>query len=139
MTTAYVYDPRHMAHTHSEAPEAPIRVERVLAYLQRQGELDGLLSIPVEVSPWEYVAAVHTGQHLDAVRRWAVTGRSRASLDTFLTPVSPDAALVSASAAVTAVRVEVDDHHPPQPIRFERVSGGNGDVVEDAVAHCPCR
>jgi acetoin utilization deacetylase AcuC-like enzyme len=108
MTTAYVYDPRHMAHTHSKAPEAPIRVERVLTYLQQQGELDGLLSIPVEVCPWEYAAAVHTGQHLDAVRRWAATGRSRASLDTYLTPNSPDAALISASSAITAVRVVLD-------------------------------
>ncbi len=102
MTTAYAYDPRHRAHTHPRAPESAARLEALIAGLEDSGELNGCLRLPVEPIPWEWVAAAHTGAYVESVRRMAAEGKSRISLDTYLTPAAGDVALLGASSAVVA-------------------------------------
>jgi len=108
MTTGYLYDPRHRAHTHPRAPESAARLDRLLAYLQEHGELEALLPLPVEPIPWDWVAAAHTGQHVQAVQRLAREGKSRLSFDTYLTPAAPEVALLGASSAVCATRAVLE-------------------------------
>ena len=60
MTTSYVYDPRHQAHTHPRAPESAARLEGLIDYLRDEGELKACASLKVEPIPWSWVAAAHT-------------------------------------------------------------------------------
>ncbi len=108
MTTGYVYDVRHRAHTHPRAPESAARLDFLIGYLEEQGELEPLTKLEVELIPWEWVAAAHTQSHVDAVRRMAREGKSRISFDTYLTPAAADVALLGASSAVRATRAVLD-------------------------------
>ncbi len=104
MTTGYVYDPRHRAHTHHRAPESAARLESLVDHLREEGELELCMPLEVEPIPWEWVAAAHTQTHVDAVRRAAREGRSRISFDTYMTPAGAEAARLSAASAVSAMR-----------------------------------
>jgi len=108
MTTGYVYDARHRAHTHPRAPESAARLESLISHLEEQGELEPLTKLEVELIPWEWVAAAHTYSHVDAVRRMAREGKRRISFDTYLTPAGADVALLGASSAVCATRSVLD-------------------------------
>ncbi len=104
MTTGYVFETGHRAHTHPQAPESAARLDRLMAYLDAQGELAALSRIAVEPIPWEWIAAAHTTHHVETVRRLAQTGRSRASVDTYLTPEAPEVARLAASCAIAATQ-----------------------------------
>jgi len=108
MTTGYVYDPRHQAHTHARAPESAARLEALIASLAEEGELAACLRLGVEPIPWEWVAAAHTMSYVESVRRMAGEGRSRISFDTYLTPAAADAAHLGASSAVCATRAVME-------------------------------
>jgi acetoin utilization deacetylase AcuC-like enzyme len=98
----YVYEAQHRVHSHPSAPECAERLERLVAYLEECGELQQLMKIESEPIPWDWIAAVHTYQYVETVRRLARTGKSRISADTYLTLASAEAARPAASGAVTA-------------------------------------
>jgi acetoin utilization deacetylase AcuC-like enzyme len=106
--TGYVYDPRHRAHDHALAPEAAARLDHLVGSLVHEVELDELWEIEVGLIPWSCIAAVHTGRYLATLDRLAREGGRRISLDTYLTAGTVGAALVGASAAVSAVRAVLD-------------------------------
>ena len=108
MTTGYVYDPRHRAHTHHRAPESAARLESLVDHLREEGELEPCLPLEVEPIPWEWVAAAHTQTHVDAIRRAAREGKGRISFDTYMTPAGAEAARLSASSAVCATKAVLE-------------------------------
>ncbi len=109
VATGYVYDPAHRVHTHPRAPESAERLERLINYLKEQGELQPLTEIEVELIPWDWVAAAHTYHHVERVKRLAQEGKSRISVDTYLTPAAPEVALLAASCAVAGTRAVVNN------------------------------
>lgn len=108
MTTAYLYDSSHQAHTHPRAPESAARLNSLIDFLESNGELAQMEKIPVDPIPWEWVEAVHTRSHVEAVRRLAKEGKQRISFDTYLTPAAPQAALLGASGAVCGTRAVLE-------------------------------
>jgi len=108
MTTGYVYDTGHRAHTHPQAPESAERLDRLMAYLEEQGELATLARVEASPIPWEWIGAAHTSYHVEMVRRLAKTGQSRISVDTYLTPEAPKAARLAASSAVAATQAVLE-------------------------------
>lgn len=108
MATGYVYDTGHKAHTHPRAPESAERLERLMSTLEEQGELEPLARIETERIPWDWVAAAHTYHHVERVKQLAQAGKQRISVDTYLTPDGPTAALLAASCAVTATKAVLD-------------------------------
>lgn len=108
MTTGYVYDRRHRAHTHSEAPDSAVRLERLIGYLEARQALDSLTQIDVEPIPWAWVAAVHNGHYVEAVKKQARAGKRRISVDTYLTAAAPEVARLGAASAVAATRAVLE-------------------------------
>jgi acetoin utilization deacetylase AcuC-like enzyme len=108
MTTGFLYDAGHRAHTHPQAPESAARLEDLMANLEEAGELAPCTPLEVEPIPWEWIGAAHTHTHLDAVRILAREGRSRISFDTYLTPSAPQVARLGASSAVCATRAVLE-------------------------------
>jgi acetoin utilization deacetylase AcuC-like enzyme len=108
MSTGYIYDTRQREHTHSEAPESAARLEGLIVGLTEMGELQALEALPVDLLSWESIQAAHTTSHVEAVRHMAAMGKSRISFDTYLTPYAAEAARLSASSAVSAVRAVLD-------------------------------
>jgi len=108
MTTGFVYDERHKAHTHPRAPESAARLEALISDLEVNGELAACRQLAIEPVGWEWVAKAHTGAYIDAVQRLAREGKSRISFDTYLTPAAAEVALLGASAAVSATRAVLE-------------------------------
>lgn len=108
MATGYVYDVRHRAHTHPEAPESAARLDALLDSLRARGELEPLLHLELEPIPWEWVAAAHTAAHIEAVHRLSQAGKRRISFDTYLTPAGAEVARLAASAAVRATQAVLE-------------------------------
>ena len=108
MKTGYVFDEGHRTHTHPRAPESAARLDGLVSYLERAGELDPCTRLDPEPIPWEWVAAAHTTAHVDAVRRMASEGKSRISYDTYLTPAGAEAARLSASSVVCAIQAVLE-------------------------------
>jgi acetoin utilization deacetylase AcuC-like enzyme len=109
MATGYLYDKSHRAHTHPQAPESAVRLDSLIQFLGTNGELAPLDKIPIDPIPWEWIEAVHTKSHVDAVRRLAKEGKQRISFDTYLTPAAPQVALLGASSAVCATRAVLEN------------------------------
>jgi acetoin utilization deacetylase AcuC-like enzyme len=108
MTTGYVYDLGHRAHTHPRAPDSAERLEALLAYLEERGELEPLVHLPVEAIPWDWIAAVHSYDHVWAVQRLARQGKQRISFDTYLSPYAAEVARLGASSAVWATKAVLE-------------------------------
>ncbi|MBN1315717.1 MAG: histone deacetylase [Anaerolineales bacterium] len=109
MATGYLFDTGHRAHTHPQAPESAARLDSLMEFLEKNGELELLDKIPIDLIPWEWVEAVHTKSHVDAVRRLAKEGKKRISFDTYLTPAAPQVALLGASSAICATRAVLEN------------------------------
>jgi acetoin utilization deacetylase AcuC-like enzyme len=108
MKTGYVYDESHRAHTHPRAPESAARLEALIEYLEDEGSLASCTRLSVEPIPWDWVAAVHTQTHIDAVRQMAREGKKRISFDTYMTSAGADVALLGASSGVRATQAVLD-------------------------------
>ena len=113
MTTGYVYDSGHHIHTHPHGPESARRLDWLMNHLTEQGELENLLKVDAEPVPWDAITAVHTGHYVETLKRLAKEGKSRISIDTYLTPAAPKVARMSASCAVAGTKAvlnkEVDN------------------------------
>jgi len=84
-------------------PEAPVRLERILAALDAA---EGLRLVRHQAEPAQRadLLRVHTGGHIDAVFAQVPSqGRTAIDMDTWLNPHSGEAALRAAGAAVQAV------------------------------------
>jgi len=104
--TLFVYS--HDAGTLHDAgpghPEAPIRLERVLAALDDPGELR-LRRLEAERVDRDELVRVHTAAHVASILEQVPShGRMPIDMDTWLSPHSGEAALRAAGAAVQATR-----------------------------------
>lgn len=98
MSMPIFYDPTHVGHAPAMAhPERPDRIEACVDALKRDG-FDTFIS--PEEAPFERMAAVHAGDHLNSL----VVSRGRMiDMDTYLTPDSMRIAARAAGAVCAAV------------------------------------
>lgn len=103
-----VYHPDFFLHTKSDHPEKKERLEAILSLLKEEKLFDRLDQLAPRPATIEEVAKVHTRQYIDMVRKYCEDQRSSLDPDTYLTPKSYDVALLSAGAALTAIRAVLE-------------------------------
>ena len=99
-----VYHPDFFIHTKDAHPEKKERLQAILSLLKEENlfaKLQQLAPVPAEV---DEVARVHTLQHIENIRTLCEQHKGYLDADTYLTPKSYDVALLSAGAALTAMR-----------------------------------
>jgi len=99
-----VYHPDFLLHTNRNHPERKERLEAIMALLGRENlssRLDEILPSPAHQDD---VAAVHTTQHIENVRKTVGSGYDFLDGDTYLTPHSFDVAMLAAGGALAAMR-----------------------------------
>ncbi len=103
-----IYHPDFLLHTNPHHPEKKERLEAILTLLKQEQLFDKLQQLAPLPAQEEEVAAVHTMDYINSVRELCERNRSYLDPDTYLTPHSYDVALLSAGAALTAVRAVLD-------------------------------
>jgi len=102
--TGIVYHPDFLIHTNDFHPEKKERLQAILTLLKEENLFFRLEQLaPLPASP-EEVAKVHTKHHIDNVRELCEQEHPMADVDTYLTPKSYGVGLLSAGAALTAMR-----------------------------------
>ena len=91
----------HKAPGHVECPE---RLSAILDHLARRGLTRLLEEVAPEAASIDEIAAVHSGDYMDAVRKVCESGGGWADPDTYLAPGTWRAALLAAGAAVQSAR-----------------------------------
>lgn len=95
--TGFVYGDIYLQHkTGAGHPERPDRLSAIVQRLEQTGLFDELAAIEPRESPDEWLTAVHTAEHLAAVREAAKEAGYAGSMDT---PVSKDSYKVALHAA----------------------------------------
>ena len=102
---ALIYAKAHRGHASEAFPEdSPGRVEGILTYLKGMGFFDGqrrvLLDAPVATV--EQLAAVHSREYIEFIRRTSARGPTRLPRSTYMCAGSWQAALAAAGAALKA-------------------------------------
>jgi acetoin utilization deacetylase AcuC-like enzyme len=99
-----VYHPDFLLHTQDYHPEKKERLLAILTLLKEEKLFDRLEQLaPVPAEP-EEIALVHTDGYISHVRDMCERKRAYLDPDTYLTPDSYRVALLSAGAALTAMR-----------------------------------
>ncbi|MDW7649875.1 MAG: histone deacetylase [Bacillota bacterium] len=99
-----VYHPDFFIHTKDSHPEKKERLQAILSLLKQENlfsRLQQLAPAPASVGD---VARVHTRQHIEFIRTLCEQHKGYLDIDTYLTPQSYDVALLSAGAALAAMR-----------------------------------
>jgi len=99
-----VYHPDFLIHTQDYHPEKKERLTAILDLLKEEklfSLLEQLTPLPAEL---EEIALVHTAEYIRHVRQLCERNSAYLDSDTYLTPHSYEVALLSAGAALTAMR-----------------------------------
>lgn len=99
-----VYHPDFFIHDKPTHPEKKERLQAILSLLRIEdlfGKLEQLAPVPATV---EEVERVHTADHISHIRSLCQMHKQQVDADTYLVPQSYDVALLSAGAALTAMR-----------------------------------
>jgi acetoin utilization deacetylase AcuC-like enzyme len=133
MTTAITTNPLHAPHDEPTHVERATRLAAIEAALDASGLRPDLLALEPRAAGEAEILAVHSSQLLKAIRWTATQGPAWLGMDTYTTPGTYDAALMSAGAACVAVEAVVagqatnafalvrpPGHHatPSQPMGF---------------------
>ncbi|MFC2023930.1 histone deacetylase [Chloroflexota bacterium] len=108
MTTGYVYDPIYLEHDLKGHPENRQRLRTIMRVLEEQGMLERLAPIPAVPITSERLERVHDAGYIRDVQRLAQRGGGHLDLDTYVSPLSFDAALLAAGGLVEATRAVLD-------------------------------
>ncbi len=96
--------PRFLDHiTGSYHPEAPARLDAVARGIEEAGERVELFAFAPRPAARAELELVHTGDYLDAMSGFCLTGGGPVDPDTYVGPQSWDAALIAAGAGPDAV------------------------------------
>ncbi len=103
--TGLVYDEIYLRHlTGSGHPECPERLEAIVDRLRASGLMDKLTGIKPRPAEEKWLTAIHTPEHVAALRRMYAEGsRFAGSRDTPLSESSSEVALVAAGGVLAAV------------------------------------
>ena len=103
--TGFVYDAVYLRHiTGSGHPERPERLEAIVARLQAAGLLETLTRIKLRPAEEKWLTAVHTPEHIAALRELHAQGeRFAGSRDTPVSESSYEVALMAAGGVLAAV------------------------------------
>jgi len=103
--TGFVYDDVYLRHiTGSGHPERPERLEAIVARLQTAGLLETQTRIKPRLAKEEWLTAVHTAQHIAALRELHAKGnRFAGSPDTPVSESSYEVALEAAGGVLAAI------------------------------------
>ena len=99
-----VYHPNFFIHTNDSHPEKKERLQAILSLFKQDNLFEKLEQLAPQPATVDEVAKVHTKQHIDHVQDLCLRQKSQLDADTYLTPQSYDVALLSAGAALTAMR-----------------------------------
>jgi acetoin utilization deacetylase AcuC-like enzyme len=108
MTTGYVYDPIYLEHDLRGHPENRQRLRTIMRVLEEHRMLERLDPIPAVPVTHERLERVHNGRYVAEVRQLAQRGGGHLDLDTYVSPLSYDAALMAAGGLVEATRAVLD-------------------------------
>jgi acetoin utilization deacetylase AcuC-like enzyme len=103
MTTAIVTNPIQAAHDEPSHVEQAARLQAIETAIDAAGLRDELLELAARPATEQQIVAVHTQRLLQIVRWTASQGNAWLGADTYTTPASYDAAMMSAGCAVAAV------------------------------------
>ena len=84
-------------------PERPERLRAILSQLDETGLTDEVTPITPSPASEQWIASVHSQDHIDLVREMAASGGGTLDPDTRVSPRSFDAALLAAGGLLTAV------------------------------------
>ena len=107
MTTAIVTNPIHAPHDEPTHVERATRLQAIDTALDAAGLRADLLALAPRRATEEQILAVHSPRLLQLVRWTATQGHAWLGMDTYTTPGSYDAALMSAGGACAAVEAVV--------------------------------
>lgn len=107
MSTAILTDPRYAAHTEPGHVERAERLRAIERALKTSDLGDSLLHLAPRPASQAELAAVHTPEHLEAIRRFSQQGGGNLDLDTYVTEESWEAAVFAAGAALRAVEAVI--------------------------------
>lgn len=102
--TGIVYHPDFLKHTSDSHPENKERVITILEKLEMEKRLENLPRLAPEAARAEEIAKIHLPRYIENIRSLCERGYRQLDADTYLTPDSYEAALMSAGGAVTAMR-----------------------------------
>lgn len=102
--TGIVYHPDFFLHTRDGHPERKERLQAILTLLREEGLFERVEQLAPLPASAEDVEKVHTRTMISHIRDLCARHKSQLDADTYLTPESYDVALLSAGAALTAMR-----------------------------------
>lgn len=97
------FDDCFLEHDTGRHPERALRLERVMAHLEKIEVTKACRRMPVEAAPIENLHAVHTPEYVQHVRLFAEQGGGRIETDTVVSEKSFEAAIRASGAACDAV------------------------------------
>jgi acetoin utilization deacetylase AcuC-like enzyme len=103
LATVISYDAFHKRHTLEGHPENHRRVEESWSLLQIDGILHRVQQLPTTPAPYDALLRVHSRAYLDRLENTVLLGGGRLDSDTYLTPDSFHAALLSAGGLLDVV------------------------------------
>lgn len=107
-----VLQPGQERHQTGGHPENPDRIEAVVDELERAGELEERLVVEATATGEVAIEAVHTPEHVEAVRGLAEGGGGWVDADTWVGPESYEVALQAAGGAIQAVEMVLSGEAP---------------------------
>lgn len=112
MKVGLVYDPIYTRHDTGQHVESALRVEGVMALLEKSGVRQQLVILQPEPAPLEEIALVHSAEYISQVEKVAQAGGGWLDSDTVMSPASYEVALYAAGGVIKAtqavMRTEVD-------------------------------
>lgn len=106
---ALVYHPDYLQHETGSHPENKKRLEAIMALLAQRGYLEHLQVVAPQPATEEQVCLVHGKDYVEKMKSFARRGGGMWDMDTVVSPVSFDVALLAAGGALTAVDLVMED------------------------------
>ncbi len=99
-----IYHPDFLLHTRDGHPEHKGRLEAIIKLLEHNNLFAKLAKIEPKPAKISEIALVHNQKYIESLKTAIERGSKNLDADTYLTPYSFEAALLSAGAAITAMR-----------------------------------
>lgn len=101
--TGFIYSPDFLKHETGEHPENPSRLLSIISYLKEKKIFENLIHIsPVEATVDELLL-IHDEYHICKIKKYCDIGEKCIDADTFISPYSYRAALLSAGGVIKAI------------------------------------
>ncbi|HUG92839.1 MAG TPA: histone deacetylase, partial [Planctomycetaceae bacterium] len=104
-------DPRFLDHDTGRHPECAARLAAITSRLATGAPIDRYDRGMCRPASPEEIERVHSRSHVEAVERFAAHGGGRIEIDTIVSPVSFDVAVLAAGTAVAAVEAVLRGEH----------------------------